>query len=84
MPTVKPKRAYRITNRSARKWGKRRVYPWDKWLNGEPWVLEFGKDFRCSVKAFGDAVWVTAARRNVRATVRRLGGGAVEVQAYEG
>lgn len=41
-----------------------RKYPWDKWMNGEPWRAKHGKDFECSPVVFRSMLYGQAKRKN--------------------
>jgi hypothetical protein len=41
-------------------------YDWDKWLDGEPHTMEYGKDFFIPVANFRTVIWNAAKRRGLK------------------
>lgn len=41
-------------------------YPWDQWLNGEPWKLTQGEDFPVPMLHFRTGAAAAAVRRGLR------------------
>lgn len=38
-------------------------YPWEKWLDGNPWMLYMGEDFQCSAVSIVSSASKWASRR---------------------
>ena len=58
-------------------------YDWDNWLNGKPWKLFQGKDFKRDVDSFRASIWAMAKRRGLSARVSKLDEKTLVVQAFE-
>lgn len=46
------------------------VYPWAEWLDGDPWALEIGVDFKGKVETFRANAIVHAKKRGGRVRTR--------------
>jgi hypothetical protein len=61
--------------------GYRRLYPWERWLDGRIWRLEHGVDFKSTAAKFQIAAWRAAKDRGLKLTTQR-NGDVVHIQAH--
>jgi hypothetical protein len=62
--------------------GRRVIYPWDEWLNGNVWELEHGKDFQSTPLSFRQIAYNRAGQRGHRAAVQ-IHGSKLYLQAVD-
>lgn len=43
----------------------RKIYPWDKWSNGDIWRARLGRDFKCPIYSFKAMLYSAAKRRGM-------------------
>ena len=67
--------SFEFTNR------KKGIYPWDKWLNGKPWEMVKGIDYKCGDQGFMAAAATAARNRDLKIRTQRVDGGVV-IQAF--
>ena len=62
--------------------GRPEMYPWDQWLDGRPWLLTNGEDYKTTTKQFRNAAEAAARRKGlwIRGQVQKNG---IVIQAYE-
>ena len=60
------------------------LYPWDDWLNGKPWRLIPGKDFRVKDASFQTNAGMVAKRRGGHIRSQTIAGGVIVIQFFEG
>ena len=63
-----------------RDYDKRAKYPWDKWLNGEIWLLE-SDDFDSKPVSFRQHVYSQAGKKGCRVRISDTGQGGFVIQA---
>ncbi len=61
--------------------GRRSKYPWEQWLDGDPWILTPGEDFTTTAEAFQSAVWRASNARGVK-TRTMIDGDKLYLQAF--
>jgi hypothetical protein len=49
-----------------------RRYPWDEWLDGQPWELDEHEDFKCKPNTLRANAQIQAKRRGGRVRTRLL------------
>tara|TARA_R100001230_G_C5544659_1_gene74241 strand:- start:84 stop:563 length:480 start_codon:yes stop_codon:yes gene_type:complete len=61
--------------------GRPSVYPWDQWLDGQPWMLTIGEDYKTTTRQFRGAAEAAARRKGlwIRGAVQQNG---IVIQAY--
>jgi biotin operon repressor len=59
----------------------RSIYPWDDWLDGDPWRAARGTDFQGSVRNFRHTLRQAAKRRGIQIEIRSQGEDALAWQA---
>lgn len=47
-------------------------YPWDEWLDGRPWELVPGEDFKCTPASFRMLAALNAKHRGLKLVSRTL------------
>ena len=62
--------------------GRRTIYPWDEWLDGQIWQLTRGEDFKCKVLSFRMAAKYAAVTRGLNVDVQ-VRGDTVTIQAIK-
>lgn len=60
---------------------RRRVYDWDNWFNGKPWMLVLGTDFKCAQKSMTSGIYREARQRGLAVRIDRLDSGDLVIQA---
>ena len=67
--------------------GRPESYPWDQWLDGQPWLLTNGEDYKTTTKQFRGAAEAAARRKGlwIRGQVQKKSGlvYGIVIQAYE-
>lgn len=51
----------------------KRMYPWDRWLDGQIWQLVSGEDFRITPVSFRRLAFAAARKRGIRVKTSRVG-----------
>ena len=61
--------------------GRPELYPWDQLLDGQPWLLTNGEDYKSTTKQFRGAAEAAARRKGlwIRGQVQKNG---IVIQAY--
>lgn len=54
-----------------------------EWLDGQPWILEAGKDFEAKAETIRTRLYAEAAKAGLGARAKILGNGDVIFQTYE-
>lgn len=57
------------------------AHPWDEWLDGRPWLLEHGADYKATSNSFRATINAAAKRRGGKVRTRQVDGGIV-IQFY--
>lgn len=55
-------------------------YPWDEWLDGQPWEVRPGEDFDSRASTFVGNARLQARRRGGKIRTRNLGDGGLVIQ----
>lgn len=58
-------------------------YPWGDWLNGKPWRLIKGSDFRCSLKGISQQACNHARRKGLRTRVEIESDTVIVIQTFK-
>ena len=67
-----------------RRVGRRPRYPYDQWLDGQIWHLQYMVDFECQANSLRQCFYGAAKRRGIKVTVSVLAYGDVVVQRRDG
>jgi hypothetical protein len=62
------------------------IYPWDRWLNGEAWELQRGRDYETPTERFRKTAWSAAHSKGKKLKTRLVRDGGAErlvIRAYE-
>ncbi len=63
--------------------GRKSIYPYDEWFDGQIWKLTKGFDFECQPNSLRQAFYKAANRKGIRIHVSLLANGDVVVQRSE-